>query len=317
MILAVDAGGGLPDRVLALLACPDCRAPLQRSGSGVACRGTEPHRFETEDGFLTFARPPQGKYGADYAARYAALWAFGYQTLHRGSDEPLYRAVSSLVAEALAARDRSGVAAGRTERTDAPFGAPVIVDAGCGVGRVAADCAALAPDGAVIAIDGSPAMLELARRIVLGTEPVDVPLPADGFPALTIPARGRANASLLRADLEALPVAAAAADIALCVNTVDRLPHGPDRALAECARILRPGGRVVFTNPMNWADPDLWRRYPDAEALLRCFEEQGFTVESWFDDLPYREVMDARGAFEEFRTVVVVGRVGWETLAAP
>ena len=304
----MDSGAGLPDRVLALLACPACRAPLEPSGTGVACRGPEPHRFETEDGFLTFARPPQGKYGADYAARYAALWAFGYQTLHRGSDEPLYRAVSSLVAEALAVRERDGLAAGRVEAAPAPCGPPVIVDAGCGVGRVAADCAALAPDGDVVAIDGSPAMLGLARRIVLGTEPVNVPLPADGFPSLTIPARGRANVHLVRADLEALPIADATADLALCINTVDRLPHGPDRALAECARILRPGGRVLFTNPMNWTDPELWRRYPAAEALLGYFEEQGFTVETWFDDLHYREVMDARGAFEEFRTLVVAGR---------
>jgi SAM-dependent methyltransferase len=290
----------LPDRVLALLACPECRAPLDRAGAGLACRGAASHRFEAENGLPTFARPPQGKYGADYAARYAALWAYGHQTLHRGSDEPLYRTVSSLVAEALAAR----LAAGSPET--AP---PVIVDAGCGVGRVAADCAALAPAGEVIAIDGSPAMLELAGKIVLGREPVEVPLPADGFPSLTIPPRGAVNVRLLRADLEALPVADAVADLALCVNTVDRLPHGPDRALAECARILRPGGRVIFTNPMNWIDPELWRRYPDSGAVLRCFEQAGFNVETWFDDLPYREVMDARGAFEEFRTLVVVGKL--------
>ncbi len=294
----MGAGAGLPDRVLALLACPECRAPLERFGAGVACRGPERHRFEAEDGFLTFSRTPQGKYGAGYAARYAALWAFGHQTLHRGSDEPLYRTVSSLVAEALAARGA----------TPDPSGPPVIVDAGCGVGRVAADCAALAPDGVVVAIDGSVAMLGLARRIVLGTEPLVVPLPADGFPSLTIPACGRANVHLVRADLEALPIADATADLALCINTVDRLPQGPDCALAECARILRPGARVVFTNPMNWTEPELWRRYPDAEALLGCFEEQGFTVETWFDDLPYRELMDTRGAFEEFRTLVIRGR---------
>lgn len=287
----------VPDRVLALLACPECRAPLDRDGAELACRGADTHRFGTEDGFLTFARPPQGKYGADYAKRYAALWAFGYETLHRGGNEPLYRTVSSLVAEALAARQTTGSAE--------PAPPPVIVDAGCGVGRVAADCAALAPSGEVIAIDGSPSMLDLARHIVLSRGPVDAPLPADGFPVMTIPARFRTNLHLLRADLEALPVADGAADLALCINTVDRLPHGPDRALAECARILRPGGRVIFTDPMNWTEPDLWRRYPDAAAVLGCFERVGLSVETWFDDLPYREVMDARGSFEEFRTLAV------------
>jgi hypothetical protein len=104
-------------------------------------------------------------------------------------------------------------------------------------------------------------------------------------------------------------VADAVADHAHCDNTVARLPPGPDRAHTECARILRPGGSVIFPHPMNWIDPELWRRYPDSGAVLRCFEEAGFSVETWFDDLPYREVMDARGAFEEFRTLVVVGKL--------
>lgn len=284
---------GLPDRIIALLACPRCRAPLDPAADSAICRGPEPHRFDVEDGLLTFARPPQGKYDPHYAARYAALWAFGYQTLHLGGDEPLYRTVSSLVAEALATR---------------PVGSPppVIVDAGCGVGRTTADCAALAQGGDVLAVDGSSPMLDLARRIVLGTQPVDSPLLEDGFPSLTIPARGLTNVHFLRGDLEALPIADSTADLALCVNTVDRLPHGPERALSECARILRPGGHLVFTDPMNWTDPNLWRRYPAPEALLSRFAQLGLTIETWFDDLPYREVIDARGSFEEFRTLVVL-----------
>ncbi len=127
---------------------------------------------------------------------------------------------------------------------------PIIVDAGCGVGRVAADAARLAPGGQVIGVDASVHMLEFARQVALGTEAVPVELRDRGFEEpLLIPARSVDNLTLLRADVEQLPIAAAAVDLMLSVNVVDRLPSGPEKALAECARVLRPGGRMVFTDP--------------------------------------------------------------------
>jgi hypothetical protein len=38
-------------------------------------------------------------------------------------------------------------------------------------------------------------------------------------------------------------------------------------------------------------------------ALL---EATGFIVETWFDQLPYREILDRRGSCEEFSTLVVL-----------
>jgi SAM-dependent methyltransferase len=284
----------LPQEILRLLRCPACGSPLSAAGSGLACQSSPGHAFAVEEGFLTLAKPPVGKYDPGYAARYAALWAFGYQTLHSGLDEPLYRAVSSLAAEALAARPRGNP--------------PAIVDCGCGVGRVAADCAALAPDGVVLGLDGSLAMLELAERIVRGSQEVDVDLSAYGFGTLAIPARARENVWLVRADVEDLPVADGCADLALSVNVIDRLPHGPDRAFAECHRILRPGGCLLFTNPLNWTEGELWKKYGRGEAILRLLERVGFHVETWFDDLAYREILDRRGSFEEFTTLVALAR---------
>lgn len=295
---------GISAAALGLLRCPRCGSPLKPAEGGAVCAGAAAHGLVEEDGFLTLARPPLGKYDSSYAARYAALWAYGYQTLHSGLDESLYRTVSSLVAEALAARGEGA-------------SPPVIVDAGSGVGRAAADAARLAPGGVVIGIDGSPAMLELAERITRGREPVVVELPEHGFPSLAIPARGVRNLDLVRGDLEDLPLRDGAADIALCVNTVDRLLHGPERALAECARILGPGGRVIFTNPLNWSNGELWHRLPDPASVLEVFARHGLSVETWFDDLRYREILDARGSFEEFVTLVVAGRKGGPQLDTP
>jgi len=267
--------------------CPTCRAPL---GDDFACAAG--HAIPRQNGILTFAEPNAGKYDPAYAARYAALWAFGDETLHSGLDEGLYRTVSSFLAEALVSADRPD---------------PLIVDAGCGVGRIMSDAARLAPRGTVLAFDASLAMLEFARRVAAG-ESIDVVLPDYGFPSLRVARPPSPNVVLARADVEDLPLIDACADVVLSVNIVDRLPHGPEIAFRECHRILRPGGTLIFTDPFNWTEPWLWEKYPDAASVLRLLEQSGFAVETWFDDLFYREVLDARGSFEEFRTVAAKAR---------
>lgn len=283
----------LPE-ALRVLRCPLCGSRLAGTRPPLVCTGATRHRFGAKRGILTFAEPPLGKYESGYAARYAALWAFGYQTLNLGLDEPLYRTVSSLAAEALAAR--------------APGEPPVIADCGCGVGRVAADCSRLAPEGLVLGFDGSPAMLGLAARIVCGSESVELDLADRGFGTLKIAGRASRNVELLRSDVEHLPLAGRSVDLALSVNMVDRLAHGPERALAECRRILRLGGRVLFTDPLDYTQPELWRKYGRQDAMRRLFGRLRFEIETWFDQLPYREILDVRGSFEEFNTLVVLAR---------
>jgi SAM-dependent methyltransferase len=263
-----------------------------RDGS-LGCDGANRHITDIEEGVAVFARPDAGKYEPEYAARYAALWAFGYQTLHSGLDEGLYRTVSSFIAEALA---------------EAENPSPVIVDAGCGVGRGTGDVGRLAPQSTILSFDASPAMLSFARRVVHGHEPFEVELPAYGFPLLTIAPYANYRPIFARADVENLPVGDGAADLVFSVNIVDRLPHGPEVALRECHRILRPGGILVFTDPFNWTEAWLWERYPDSASVLRLIEEIGFSIPTWFDQLYYHEILDARGSLDEFRTLVVSGR---------
>lgn len=99
----------------------------------------------------------------------------------------------------------------------------VVGDLGCGTGQVTA---ALAPFVArVIAVDASAAMLQAAKKRLHGFENID----------------------LRRGDLEALPIDDGRLDAATLMLVLHHVPE-PDRALAEVARVLEPGGRALIVD---------------------------------------------------------------------
>jgi ubiquinone/menaquinone biosynthesis C-methylase UbiE/DNA-binding transcriptional ArsR family regulator len=107
----------------------------------------------------------------------------------------------------------------------AAFAAPdaTIGDLGCGTGQVSA---ALAPFVAhVIGVDGSPAMLRAAK------------VRLEDF----------ANVELRRGELEALPVDDNRLDAATVMLVLHHVAD-PARAMADVARVLKPGGRLVMVD---------------------------------------------------------------------
>lgn len=97
------------------------------------------------------------------------------------------------------------------------------VDLGCGTGVVMAGLKRKA--GRLIGVDGSPRMLELARRRFAGDETV----------------------SLRIGELDHLPLADGEAQFA-CLNMVLHHLSHPDAALREIHRILAPGAWLVVTD---------------------------------------------------------------------
>lgn len=128
---------------------------------------------------------------------------------------------------------------------------PRMLDVGCGTGRFAA-AASRRGDGAVIAVDRYA-------------------------PTRAAPAAAAAG------DAERLPLREGAVDVVLARDVLEHVDD--DAALAECRRVLRPGGLLVALVP---AWPSLWstrdeqaghlRRYT-RRALRRHVEAAGFSVE--------------------------------------
>jgi ubiquinone/menaquinone biosynthesis C-methylase UbiE len=101
---------------------------------------------------------------------------------------------------------------------DLPIGSAL--DAACGTGRHAAKLAAAGH--ATTGVDRTPAMLAVARR---RAPDVDFRL----------------------GDLTALPVEDGTFDFAICALALAHFPD-PSPAIAEIARAVRPGGRIVLTD---------------------------------------------------------------------
>lgn len=106
-----------------------------------------------------------------------------------------------------------------------------VCDLGCGTGELLARVAPFV--ARVVGVDQEPSMLEAARRRL------------DGVP----------TATLHLADLAALPLADAIADVCFCVLVLHHLPD-PGAALAEAARVLGADGSVVVVDMVEHARED-------------------------------------------------------------
>ncbi len=101
-----------------------------------------------------------------------------------------------------------------------PLPASVVLDAACGTGRYSAYLAARGHR--IIGVDRSPAMLAKAHR----------KLPQSEFH---------------EGDLEALPLETGSVDVAVCALAMVHLSE-VGKAVAELARVVRPGGRVIISD---------------------------------------------------------------------
>lgn len=141
------------------------------------------------------------------------------------------------------------------ERTLAPLPGTRVVDLGCGTGRVTGF---LATRGArVTAIDNAGAMLVRCRA---HSASVRAPSGDDG------PAGGRDGGSpppsLVQGEAPRLALRDGSMDAAVCVGLLEHLPAAVRAAaLAELARVVRPGGRMALV--ANNAGSELLRRPED------------------------------------------------------
>jgi 2-polyprenyl-6-hydroxyphenyl methylase/3-demethylubiquinone-9 3-methyltransferase len=142
--------------------------------------------------------------GAAFHEGLAAGWSAGYESGSFRSRLACFRSIL-----------RRNVSAGQTW-----------LDLGCGSGVLTAEM--LECGAAVVAVDGSPAMLERAR--------------------VAVAARAGMQLRWLQSDVQALPLPDSTFDGILCSSVVEYVEQ-PHAVLQEAARTLRPGGQLVLSLP--------------------------------------------------------------------
>jgi arsenite methyltransferase len=126
-----------------------------------------------------------------------------------------------------------------------------ILDVGCGPGFYASELLdQVGPEGSVVGLDSSPAMLAVAAH---RTE-------------------GRRGVEFHQADATALPVEDATFDRAVCVQVLEYVSD-VESGLREIHRALRPGGRAVIWD-VDWATLS-WHSHDPArmERALRAWDQ--------------------------------------------
>jgi SAM-dependent methyltransferase len=163
----------------------------------------------------------------------------------------------------------------------------VLLDVGCGTGH---HLAALRERGYEAAgVDGSPAMLEHARRANPGSD-------------------------LRLGDVERLPFPDRGFDVVLCVEVLRYLPR-MDGCLREIARVLRPGGTALLTAAPRFNLNAFWavNRFATLIPGLRLTPlRQHFTTASGL-----RRALKAGGFSEVTIHGVYLGPVNWIERLAP
>ncbi|MDE0880101.1 MAG: metalloregulator ArsR/SmtB family transcription factor [Sphingomonas bacterium] len=159
---------------------------------------------------------------------------------------------------------------------DGPVG--TLIDIGTGTGRMLELFGARA--GIAMGIDRSSEMLRLARAKL----------------------DNRDNTELRQADLYALPMADDAADIAI-LHHVLHFAQQPGAAIAEAARVLAPGGRLLIADFAPHDREDLRTR--DAHTRLGFGSDQ---IAGWFANtgLQMSEIRDLKGG--ELTVTLWLGR---------
>jgi ArsR family transcriptional regulator len=160
-----------------------------------------------------------------------------------------------------------------------------VADLGCGTGALTSELAGVV--SRVVAVDQSAAMLRAARRRC----------------------EGQPNVELHRAALESLPLADRSCDAALALLALGWVA-ALEPVLAEAARVLKPGGRLVIVDHARHADEEFLRRFGQSHPGFEPAPLLAALARAGLVDPTFRPIPPAPGAKGPALFVATARRTG-------
>jgi ArsR family transcriptional regulator len=160
----------------------------------------------------------------------------------------------------------------------------VIADLGAGEGTLSQLLAQRAQR--VIAVDNSPRMVEFATDLAR--------------------AHGVANLEFRLGDIESPPIDASTVDLALLSQALHHA-HKPAQAIAEAARILRPGGQILVLDLLKHEFEDARELYADIWLGFSEADLEHFLLQAGFENVT-TAVVDRESEPPHFQTLLATGR---------
>ena len=206
--------------------------------------------------------------GGYLSALSARLYDVQVETLFYGAGNAMRRAALPAIAAAISGRDQRRLS---------------LLDVACGTGRFVRQIRLAWPALGLTGLDLSEAYLAEAARHMAGVRP----------------------ARLIQANAEAMPLPDASQDIATVIFLFHELPPQVRRGvIAEVARVLKPGGLLVFVDSLQMGDRPGWDGL--LEAFPVRFHEPYFRSYA-IEDLD--AVFDAAGLEAESRSLAFLSKV--------
>jgi ubiquinone/menaquinone biosynthesis C-methylase UbiE len=232
------------------------------------------------------------KYDKDFqfVDYYTAYYAFGHITLHNGCSESLYRTINSIILSKIDRKEKF-----------------LIADLGCGVGRTEYDLADLFPNSHFVGIDYAYNMLIRAKEILYSGKKLMIDMSNDGIGKVLLQTKlNHGNISLVQADALNLPFKPDSFDCVLNTFLIDRVGD-PIKSIKNSIEILKSGGFFILTNPLNYLHNENWKKLGTIEKVLDIVERSGIKIFEAFDNLAYKQLLDARGNYRDWKTLVICG----------
>jgi ubiquinone/menaquinone biosynthesis C-methylase UbiE/DNA-binding transcriptional ArsR family regulator len=159
----------------------------------------------------------------------------------------------------------------------------VVADLGAGEGTFSQLLARRAKH--VIAVDSSEKMVEFGTGLARS--------------------HGILNLEYRCGDLEALPIEGGEVDVAFFSQSLHHAPH-PERAVAEAARILKPGGRIIVLDLVRHQFEEAREMYADVWLGFTEVELQRFLRKNGFESIS-TSIVHRESDTPHFETVLATG----------